>query len=131
MRKDVSKAREDLLSRFSLNAMGEMVLAGALNVYWEARTDLGEHAPVAGFEVRTRPSSDDELIIKPDDRDEAVYVLVVQKDERTFRIVGKIRGSEAKQADWWRETTPEGPGWVVPQSALQPFKFGTNFNLCQ
>jgi hypothetical protein len=103
-------------------ALGELALAKFLGVYWDGsvntfktKGDLGE------TEVRTRSRSDYDLIVREDDREDAVYVLVVGKAP-AYRVVGWMLGKEAKQDRWVRTYGGRTPAYFVPQAALHPFK---------
>ena len=105
---------------YILSAIGECVVADALGIDWHPGNDKGEHESVGGYEVRTRPHRGDELIIRPEDSDEATFVLVTPFSELMYNLIGTITGFDAKQPRWWRTDGTEGSGWFVPQSALQP-----------
>src|SRR4051812_6086299 len=83
-----------------LSALGERVLAKVLGIKWTPGGDRGEHEPVADYEVRTRPHPDDDLIIRANDSDDAIFALVVRLSEREFNVVGTIRGFDAKREEW-------------------------------
>ena len=105
---------------YILSAIGEGVVAKALGIPFRPTNDKGVHEPVGGYQVRTRPNSGDELIIRTEDNDEATFVLVTRVSELEYDLIGTITGLEAKQPRWWRADAREGSGWFVPQSELDP-----------
>lgn len=103
-----------------IGAIGEVVVAKTIGCYWTGdlgRTDGG--APDIGpFHVRTRPRSDGELILWPNDRDDGPFLLVVFDRLPYFRIVGWCYGREGKVPEF--EATTGRPGYFVPQRVLRP-----------
>jgi len=71
---------------------------------------------VRNYEVRTRSRDDFDLILRNDDSDHKIYVLVVG-DGCRFRVVGWLRGSE-KYPHGQKTYGGRPPAWFVPQSAL-------------
>lgn len=71
------------------------------------------------IQVRTRSQSHYELIVRGDDRNDDVFVLVTgEKDSPQFRVVGWIVGRDAKKSVW-RQTYGNRPGaYFVPHRAL-------------
>jgi hypothetical protein len=72
---------------------------------------------VAHHEVRHTHLEHGRLIIRPRDPDDRVYVLVVGTMP-DLRIVGWIRGAEAKQQSWWMAPNERPGAYFVPQDAL-------------
>ncbi len=99
-------------------ACGELGFAKGLNFYWDGGVNtysLGQD--VFLYQVRTRSLPTNDLIIRPQDKDDDVFVLVVGKAPN-FTIVGWIFGFEAKQKQFWQVTEQGDPAWFVPQAAL-------------
>jgi len=101
-------------------AAGEMAAAKALNIYWSATVntfkkggDLGDR-----IQVRTRSKHDYELLVRPSDRDDDIFVLVTGKSPR-FLVHGWISGQEAKQASYLKTHGGRDPAYFVPHRALR------------
>jgi hypothetical protein len=71
---------------------------------------------VDGYEVRTRSRDDYDLILRSDDPDDKIYVLVVGRGCR-FRVVGWLRGSE-RYRHGQKAYGGRPPAWFVPQCDL-------------
>lgn len=103
-----------------LGAMGELALAKWLGVYWAGTVDVFKRVPdVAGVEVRTRPRHDYDLIIRDDDDEERVYVLVTGRGPE-FRLRGWVKGLESRDLRWRKDHGGREDAWFVPQDALHP-----------
>ena len=100
-------------------ACGEQAVAKALNVYWDGSIDSFKRDDLPGLQVRTRSNHQWDLLIRPNDPDQAVYVLVTGRCP-SYRVHGWIHGHEAKQACWLRDYGNRPPAYFVPQSALRP-----------
>ena len=108
-------------------ACGELAVAKALGRYWNGSVDTfkdadipGEHTAI-GFgkvQVRTRSNAYYDLIVRPDDADQDVYILVTGRAPE-FEVHGWIRGRDAKQKMWLRTYGDRPAAYFVPQSALQ------------
>jgi hypothetical protein len=71
---------------------------------------------VKNYEVRTRREDHFDLILRKDDPDHKIYVLVTGSGCK-YKIVGWIRGSERYEHE--TKTYNDRPkAWFVPQSAL-------------
>jgi hypothetical protein len=80
-------------------------------------------ADVGDSQVRHTRYAHGRLMIQPEDNDEQIFILAVGTLPR-YRVVGWLRGGEAKQPHWWT-TQINGaplpnPCWAVPQPALCP-----------
>lgn len=103
-------------------ACGEVAAAKALGVYWTPTVNtFTAGGDVGALQVRTRSRDDYELLIRPQDRDEDVFILVRGKSP-SFSVVGWIRGRDAKRAEWMREHGGRPPAYFVPDAALQPIE---------
>lgn len=101
-------------------AAGEMAAARAMGRYWDAPVgtyrvggDIGE------LQVRTRSDPSYELLIRPNDRDSDVFVLVTGRAPY-FTVHGWITGADAKQAQWVKTHGGRPPAYFVPHAALRP-----------
>ena len=106
-------------------ACAEYVVARVKGVFWNALSDGDISAlPDAGdLQIRHTPRLDGCLILRPKDSTEATFILVVGVAPE-FRIVGQIRGSEARRDEFWQAPNNRPGAWFVPQSALSPIGGG-------
>ncbi len=102
-----------------LGAVGEFVVARALDVFWSGPGTL--RAPDVGLlQVRTATRADSRLIVHPTDPDDAPFVLVTGSG-LTYVVRGWLLGQDAKQPHWWADPTrSQRPAYFVPQAALRP-----------
>lgn len=105
-------------------ALAERALAKALNVYWDSslrRYRNAEEADVGPYHVRWTEHEGGHLVVRPHDKPDAPYVLVVGVAPH-YRVVGWMLGRDAKEY----KDDPGGRGkpcgWV-PQSALHDLSF--------
>jgi hypothetical protein len=105
-------------------AIAEMAVAVALHRKWDgAFTALKDwkiwqrlgRAPSCVI-IRTASSAAGELLVKTDDPDDAVFILVIDRDAPTFVLAGWTGSKDAKRAVYWNETTGR---FVVPPSDLR------------
>lgn len=103
-------------------AAGELAAAKALGIYWPATVGTYRDAPdLANLEVRTRSRHDYDLIIREDDPDETIYVLVTGRCPE-FQVHGWLYAGEGKQEQWLQTYGNRRPAWFVPQGALRPIE---------
>jgi hypothetical protein len=102
-----------------LGAAGELVVARFLEVPWEATVNTFK-APDIGdiLQIRTRSEHWHDLIIRPDDSDDEVFVLVTGEPPELI-IHGWIVGRDAKQSQWRNEHGGRPMAYFVPKIALQ------------
>jgi hypothetical protein len=84
-------------------------------------------ADISGFEVRTSSGDGWDLIIRRDDSDSKIYVLVTGND-RKFKIRGWLRGSERYSFEY-KTINTRPKAWFVPQSKLHKISSLPNLNL--
>ncbi len=103
-------------------AAGELALAKWLGRYWDGSVNTFQSGGDVGeIQVRTRSKEDYDLLVRPGDKEDAVFVLVIGKAPR-FRVVGWIRGADAKRPEWLRAYGGRAEAYFVPQHALKPVK---------
>lgn len=73
------------------------------------------------IDVRTTQRPDGRLIIRPTDPDDRINVLVVI-DQLSARLVGWLKGSEAKQAQFFWAANGKTPAYFVRQEKLHPME---------
>ena len=100
-------------------AAGEMAFAKVMNVYWNMACDVFKAPDIGGnVQIRTRSKDNYELIVRPDDSDTDVFVLVTGKAPN-FCVRGWIAGKDAKQAEWSKTYANRPAAFFVPQSELK------------
>lgn len=105
-----------------VSTRGEMAVAKGLNLYWSG--SVGDYGAVdVGdlVEVRTRTKNWHSLIIHPQDRDWAPYVLVDASNPPDFRLVGWMYGSDGKDEKYWADPAKTGRhAYFIDQKILRP-----------
>ena len=102
-----------------LGAAGEMAFAKATDRFWSGSIDTFADPDVGKIQVRTRSRHDYELLVRPGDADDEVFVLVTGQVP-TFWVQGWMLGKDAKRAEWAQTHGGRPPAYFVPQAALQP-----------
>jgi hypothetical protein len=102
-------------------AAGEAAVAKHLGIYWFGAIGNLKADDVGPYQVRTNTSRRlDDLILRPKDRDDRVYVSVLSFLPE-FIICGWIGGADGKQAEWLRNgSSGRPPCYFVPRSVLHP-----------
>lgn len=108
-------------------ACGELALAQALGWHWSAPVNTYKSGGDVGIlQVRTavrflRSGKDTSLIIRPDDNDDDIFVLVWMIDKHNYEIAGYIKGVDAKQRKWWRPNPSNGrpPLYLIDRAGLK------------
>jgi hypothetical protein len=98
-------------------AAGELAVAKQRRAYW-AGEGVFRGDDVPGLQVRTRSEHRYELIVRPDDCDAAIFVLVTGRAPH-FDVRGWITGAEAKQPEFWKAIANDRPAaYFVPATRL-------------
>jgi hypothetical protein len=101
-------------------ALGEMAVAKALGLYWSASVNTFKtEADVGIYEVRTRSRDWYDLLIRSDDSDDKIFILVTGSSP-DFCLRGWFRAGDAKQDKWLQHHGGKPPAWFVPQKYLLP-----------
>ena len=100
-------------------AAGEMATAKALNLYYSSSVNVFKsiHGDVGALEVRTRSKHEYDLIVRPNDNPDSVYVLVTGISP-IYRIRGWILGKDARKDEWWQTHGGRSGAWFVPVDRL-------------
>lgn len=100
-------------------ACGELAVAKALNIHNSHTINTFKEADLGrSIQVRTRSKGHYDLIVRPDDDDDEVFVLVTGAVP-DFEIRGWIWGREAKQEKYRANYGGYGEAWFVPAAALR------------
>jgi hypothetical protein len=103
-----------------LGASGECAFAKAAGRYWSGGVNTFKaSADVGQIEVRTRSKHTYDLIVRKDDSDDSVFVLVTG-GPADFLVHGWILGRDAKQRQFVANHGNHGAAYFVPSSALRP-----------
>lgn len=103
-----------------LGALGECAFAKATGRYWAGSVNTFKRGGDVGLvQVRTRSCDHYDLIVRHDDADEDVFVLVTG-GPNDFTIRGWMLASEAKQKKYRNDYGGHGVAYFVPQSELRP-----------
>ena len=106
-------------------ACGELAAAKALGVEWTGTINTfkrGDDVP-GGWQIRTRSRPEYELIVRPDDPDDALFLLVLGVAPH-YDVKGWISGREAKRTEWSRSHGNRPAAFFVPHAALTPLTAG-------
>jgi len=101
-------------------ACGELAVAKVMGRYWGGGINTyksGGDIDSTGWEVRTRSSHDYDLIVRDDDDDERIFILVTGHAP-DYRVHGWIRAADAKQHEWQKNYGGHGLAYFVPHHAL-------------
>lgn len=103
-------------------ACGELAFAKAADRFWAGSVNrFGCSGDVGRVEVRTRSRHDYDLLVRPGDADDSVFVLVTGVAPE-FLVHGWVWGEEAKRKEWLRDYGGRPPAYFVPQAVLNPLE---------
>lgn len=97
-------------------ALGELAFAKHLGAYY-AGVGVFRGADVGDHEVRTRSSHSYDLILHPDDRDDACFWLLTGS-LGNYRLHGWIKGIDGKADRFWSDPAGGRPAYFVPKTEL-------------
>lgn len=109
-------------------AIGEVAVAKAANRYWGGTVNVGKKVADVGesIEVRCRDETNGEreLIVREDDPDDRVMVLVTWKDSELPKLLvwGWIEIKKAKKKKYVRNYGGYGSAYFVPKEDLNPME---------
>lgn len=99
-------------------AAGELAFAKSIGSYWRPSVNTyGSGGDVGRVQVRTRSKSHYDLIVRENDRDGDLFVLVRGRIPQ-FEIVGFIRGLDAKKQKYSRSYGCRPAAFFVPADSL-------------
>jgi len=106
-----------------MGAAAEMALAKMLNIYWCGDVNTFKLPDVGALQVRSTSLGHGSLIVRENDADDDVFVLMLFERPSTFRFGGWMTGEEAAQRKYRRAPNGRPPAYFVPQADLhQSFK---------
>jgi len=102
-------------------ACGEVAVAKAMGKYWggsvntfKAQGDLDG----TGWEVRTRSDHAYNLIVRDNDPDDRVFILVTGTAP-DYQVRGWLKAADAKRQEWKKNYGGHGFAYFVPNSELK------------
>jgi hypothetical protein len=98
-------------------ACAELAVAKAMGVYWSGHVGSFKDPDVANIHVRSTTRKDGHLIIRDNDPENFVYVLVITECPN-YTIVGGISGRKAKNKDKSDQDNTGAPAWWIKQEEL-------------
>lgn len=98
-------------------AVGEFVVAKALGLFWAGPGKLRGHDIGVSYEVRAGTEDWHKLILHPEDKDDAVFILVTG-NALDYAIRGWLIGRDGKKPAYWCEHVKGRPAFFVPQADL-------------
>lgn len=117
-RKDAHGFDGDPLEIHIAGVAGEMAFCKCLGMYFMPTIDTYKSPDVGdNIQVRTRSEKWHDLLVRPNDKDEDKFVLVVGKMP-IFSVIGWAYGSEAKHKKWLQSYGDRPPAYFMPQRAL-------------
>jgi hypothetical protein len=100
-------------------ACGEMAFAKATNRYWSGSVDTFRLADIGtAIQVRTRSNHSWDLLVRPSDADDDLFVLVTGWAP-DYQVHGWIAGAAAKRPEWLKEYGGRPPAYFVPKDKLK------------
>jgi hypothetical protein len=115
--------KEDGQVSHELGALGEFACCKAYDLSWPATVNTFRQPDFTanGFkvEVKTRSESWYDLLVRPDDHDDRLYMLVVRFGS-SFVIYGGMFGRDAKQEKWTKNHGGRPTAYFVPKTAIIP-----------
>lgn len=102
-------------------ACGEVAVAKLLGKYWGGSINTfkeGGDLDSTGWEVRTRSSHQYDLIIRKDDADDRVFILVTG-NAPNYQVHGWILAADGKRPKWLKDYGGHGEAYFVPKDALR------------
>lgn len=118
-RKDRHGFTGDGWSEHCEGACGELAVAKFLGIYWNGSIDTWKDNDLPGLQVRTRSLDTYGLIVRPNDSDDATWVLITGRCP-TYRVRGWINGRDAKRPEWLANHAGRPPAYFVPAEQLNP-----------
>lgn len=100
-------------------ALGECAAAKGIQVYWSMGVNTYQEPDVGIYQVRTRPKHEFDLILREQDKDDEIFILVTGKNDK-YILQGWILGSYGKQKRYLKDPTGKRPAaYFVPQKDLE------------
>jgi hypothetical protein len=106
-----------------MGASAEMALAKMLNIYWCGDVNTFKLPDVGSLQVRSTSLEHGSLIVRENDSDNDIFVLMILERPSTYHFGGWTFGVDAVQRKYRRAPNGRPPAFFVPQRDLnQSFK---------
>lgn len=103
-----------------LSAAAELGCGKGFDIFWNGSVNTFKNGGDVGkYQVRYRSKDHYQLIVRPDDRDDDIFILV-RGALPTLDIVGWMRGKDAKNPDWVRRYGGRSAAFFPPDDQLNP-----------
>lgn len=103
-------------------ACGELAAAKALNLFWDGGVNTFSAPDLKpNIQVRTRSKHSYELIVRQQDKDNEIFVLVTGVSPN-YIVHGWIYGGDAKQEKWKQNYGNRPTAFFIPSTALHPLE---------
>lgn len=121
LRRSLDTYKHAAISNWSTDidgAAAEMAVSKVLQRYWSGHT-LNFHGDDVdgGIQVRSTTYETGKLIVRGNDKDESLFVLVVSRAP-IYSIRGCLRAKDAKQPYFFKKGEDGADAWWVPQDNL-------------
>jgi len=98
-------------------AIGEQAVSKYLNIFWGGLVNSYQvGGDVGKYQVRT--SKNDYLLVRPNNKDDDIYIAVKSLNVTEHIILGWMSAKEAKNDKWKKSPGNRPPAYFVPASAL-------------
>lgn len=115
-----NKSQEEARKIHIDGACGELAFAKAMNLYYSGSINTYKSGgDVGDIQVRTRSKHSFDLIIRNNDSDSNIFVLVTGKDSN-YIIHGWILAKDAKQKEYVQNYGGRPPAYFIPKNKLNP-----------
>lgn len=98
-------------------ALGEIAAAKFLNIYWDGSVNTWKANDLKDIQVRTRSKDYYDLIVRDNDSNDSIYILVIGKNG-VYNVIGWINGKDAKKQEWKKTHGDRPAAYFVPQNKL-------------
>lgn len=100
------------------SAAAEVAFAKGMDSFYDGSVNTFKRPDVGRFQVRHTSLPDGKLIVRRNDPDQDIFVLVTGSAPE-FEIVGGIRGQDAMKEEYRQSPNGRPPAWFVPQDKLK------------
>ena len=104
-------------------ALCEMAFCKAFGMYWDGSVNTFKNPDVPGTPIQIRGTEypNGNLIIRENDPDDDLYILVVGSSPN-YKIIGGIYGHQGKVDEFINNPNNQGSCWMIPQTRVFPIE---------
>jgi hypothetical protein len=107
-------------------ALGELVCCAVMDIEWDASVNTFKKPDVLDcLQVRTRSTSGYDLLIRPTDADDEIFIHVtfdIKAGEPYFTVHGGMTGRDGKRQEWLHAHGGRPPAYFIPAEYLTPLR---------